>query len=145
MPAQSWSALGTTVSVDETGGGTFTLVGQIKSIKGVGSGEISKRDVTTLSSTLKIGLPTLQEPGEFSFEINADPTDAVHTFLQTQKDSPPAAGDTDWKVTFPDGTTAACTGWVSGLDGIDADGPDDSLTRTVTVTPITVWVFTTPP
>lgn len=144
MAAQSWSTLGTTVSVDQTGAGTFTIVGQVKSVKGVGSGEISKRDVTTLSSTLKIGLPTLQEPGDFSFELNADPTDTVHQFLQSDKDSPPADGDRAWKVTFTDGTVYACSGWVSGLDGIDADGPDDSLTRTVTVTPITVWTVTPP-
>ena len=133
--ATAWPAIGTVIAVDETGGGTYTAVGQVTSIKGVGGGEVGERDVTNLSSTVKATMPTIPDNGEVSFETNADPTDAVHKFLQAEKESPPSGGSRSWKVTFAatGPPTKIFNGFVKSLDGIDADGPDDNLKRSVTV------------
>lgn len=135
MAAQAWPALGTTIAVDETGGGTYTLIGQVKSIKGAGGGEVGERDITVLSSTVKATAPTIPDNGECSFDFNADPTDSAHQFLQSEKETPPAAGARNWKVSFP--TTPTSTrifpGFVKTVDGLNADGVDDNLTGSVTI------------
>ena len=133
--ATAWPALGTTISVDQTGGGTYSLIGQVKSIKGAGGGEVGERETTTLSSTVKTFAPTISDNGECSFELNLDPTDTVHKFLQSEKEAPPASGSRNWKVIFA--ATGApqkiFPGFVKSIDGPDADGPDDNLSATVTV------------
>ena len=138
MAAVAWPALGTTISIDENSPptGTYTLIGQVKSIKGAGGGEVGERDATTLASTVKVPLPTIPDNGEVTFELNADPTDAVHQYLQAQKESPPASGFKNFKVTFATtGTTSTKVfpGFVKSLDGLDADGPDDNLSASVTI------------
>ena len=138
MAAVAWPAIGTTIAVDTNSPptGAYTLIGQVKSIKGAGGGEVGERETTTLSSTVKTFAPTIPDNGECSFELNLDPTDVTHQFLQTKKETPPASGFYNWKVAFAvTGTTSTKVfpGFVKTIDGADADGPDDNLSATVTV------------
>jgi hypothetical protein len=138
MAAQAWPALGTTLAVDEASppGGTYTLIGQVKSIKGAGGGEVGERDTSHLGSTVKTTAPTIPDNGECSFDINADPTDSVHKFLQGEKDAPPAAGFRNWKATFATAGTVSSKvfpGFVKQFEGLNADGVDDNLSASVTV------------
>lgn len=138
MPAVAWPALGTTISIDENSPptGAYTLISQVKSIKGAGGGEVGERDGTNLASTVKSPLPTIPDNGEVTFEINADPTDAAHQYLQAQKEAPPSSGFKNFKVAFnTTGTTSTKVfpGFIKSLDGLDADGPDDNLSGSVTI------------
>jgi len=139
MPAVSWPALGVTIAVDMASPptGTYTLIGQVKSIKGSGGGEVGARDTTTLASTVKSEAPTIPDNGECTVEVNFDPTDTVHKFLRADKDAPPAACLRMFKATYPTTPTPTATtvfpAYVKSFDGVDADGPDDNLTASFTL------------
>lgn len=138
MSAQAWPALGTTIGVDESypPGGTYTLIGQVKSIGNAGGGEVGERDTTVLTSGVKTFMPTIPDNGTVAIEVNADPTDSVHKFLAAAKDVPPTGsgasylGTNNFKVTFATGATTSTKvfpGFVKTLDGFTADGPDENL------------------
>ena len=142
MAAQAWPALGTTIAIDETypPGGTYTLIGQVKSIAGAGGGEVGERDTTVLASAVKTFQPTLPDNGTCTVGLNGDPTDSVHKFLQQLKDVPPTGaaasylGTNNFKVTFATGsaaTTKVFPGFVKSLDGWNAEGPDENLDLSV--------------
>ena len=135
MPANAIPAAGTILAVDETGSSTYTVIGQVKSIKGAGGGEVGQRDATTLASTVKVTLPAILDPGELTFELNYDPLDAVHEFLIDEADSPPTSGSRNWKVTWATTgpPTVVMPGFVQSIDGPDADSVEDNLTMSVTV------------
>lgn len=132
MPTQSWPAQGTTLGVDETGSGTYTLINLVSSITGAGGGEVGERDTSVLTSTVRTNAPTIPDNGEVTFELLDDPTDAVHQAVRGYKDSPVIK---NWQVTF--NTTASnkvtFPGWVKGYDGVSAEDVDSSLTASVTV------------
>ena len=68
-------------------GGTpevFTSVGEIKSFQGPG-GSAAVIDITTLESTAKEKRMGLADEGQFTFEINLDPTNAQHLGLKSDR------------------------------------------------------------
>lgn len=144
MSTTAWPALGTTVGIDEAypSAGTYTAIGQIVSMSGAGGGEVGERDTTNLLSTVKTFQPTIPDNGEMTLEINFDPTDAVHQFLMTLKNTPPTGsgqsylGVNNFKVTFATGsstTSDVCPGFVKSIDGLNADDTDSNLTATITI------------
>lgn len=144
MATTAWPALGTAIGIDEAypAGGTYTAIGQVLSLDGAGGGEVGKRDTTILVSTVKTYQPTIPDNGQCSFELNFDPTDTVHKFLQQLKDVPPTGsgqsylGFNNFKVTFSTGATTSSKvfpAFVESIDGPSAGGPDENLTATITL------------
>lgn len=140
--AQAWPALGTVLAIDEAypAGGTYTVIGEITSLTGIAGGEVGERDTTNLASTVKTYMPTIPDNGTVTAEINFDPTDAVHIFLEALKNVPPTGsgqsylGVNNFKATFATGSsthTRVWPGFVKSWDGADAEGPDDNLTVSV--------------
>lgn len=133
MSTQAWPAQGTTIGIDETGTGTFTLINEVLSIGHAGGGEVGERDTTVLVSTVRTNAPTIPDNGECTFSLNLDPTDAVHKFVRNLKDAPAIK---NWQVVFSTGATvssATFPGWVKDFDGPNAEDVDSNLTADVTV------------
>lgn len=144
MSTTAWPALGTTIGIDEAypPGGTYTAIGQVTSISGAGGGEVGERDTTTLVSSVKTFFPTIPDNGECTIELNFDPTDNAHKFLQQLKDVPPTGaaasftGTNNFKVTFSTGNTNSSKvfpGFVKTEDGPNAEGPDENLTASFSI------------
>lgn len=134
MPAQAWPAIGTTISVDETGTSTYTLISQVENIKGFGGGSVAQVDSTWLSSTVKTFRSTIKEPGDVTFDLFFDPTDAVHKFIRNAIDTP-ATGPFNFKVVFPTTGTTSTVVQSANISGIDPDvgGIEENLTMSVTL------------
>ena len=71
------------------GGGpeTFTAIGEVVSIGGLGSGSSTEIDVTNLSSTAKEFLLGLKDEGSVSLSLNLDTTDTMQTGLRGDWDA----------------------------------------------------------
>lgn len=140
MATQSWPAQGTTIAVDETGGGTYTLINLVSSISSAGGGEVGERDTTVLSSTVRTNAPTIPDNGEVTFELLFDPTDTVHEAIRGYKDSPAVK---NWQVTFNTTSSSKVTfaAWVKQFDGANAEDVDSSVTASLTlrVTGAVTW------
>lgn len=69
------------------GGGpeTFTAIGEVVSISGLGSGSASEIDVTSLSSTAKEFLMGLEDEGSITLSLNLDTADTMQTGLRTDR------------------------------------------------------------
>lgn len=69
------------------GGGpeTFTAIGEVVSISGIGGGSPSEIDVTNLSSTAKQYLMGLIDEGEVSLTLSLDTGDTQQTALRTAR------------------------------------------------------------
>ncbi|WP_439891602.1 phage tail tube protein [Ralstonia sp. 25C] len=119
------------VNVDTTGGSAYTsggtatpvawvAVGNFKTIKGF-DGKIAKLDATNLSSTAKEWRAGLLDPGQFSFDVDVDNTDAGQTALQNYRANSTIA---NFKLTLPNSHTATFSGfvesfpWDGGVDKI---------------------------
>lgn len=122
--------LGCTVSYSTTSGGSYTTVGQLKSIEGT-SFETAMVDTTGLASTSGEQVPSLFKAGEFGFSVWFDPSNTTHAALQTALTAKTLLY---WKLTFPSpigpGATApgspktyAWAGYVSGtsLSGFEIE------------------------
>lgn len=125
----SWTSGGTATPV------TWTPIGNFKTIKGF-DGKTSKLDATNLASLAKEYRAGLQDPGNFSFDVDIDLTDAGQLALQTLKASSALA---NYRLTLPNGHTATFTAFVESFpwDG----GVDKLLTATVNLIitgPITI-------
>lgn len=147
MPTQSWSSAGTTIAIDETGSGSFTLINQVSSIKGVGGGSIAQVKTTWLSSAAHTYRATIKDPAEIEIELFFDPTDAVHKFLRNSADTP-GLGPYTYKVVWPTtGTTstAVIIGNISDFKGVDAGDVEDNLQASFTIkqTGLPTWVAAT--
>lgn len=148
MPTASWQAAGTTIAVDETGTGTYTLINQVTSIKGAGAGSVNQADTTWLSSSTKTSRPTIKDPGDLVIDLNFDPTDAVHKFLRNTVDAPTVGAPYSYKVVWPTtGTTSTMVilGNISDFGGVDAGDVEEILTTTITIkqTGLPTWVAAT--
>lgn len=86
MAAPAILAQGTTFSIDDDAGSPVTING-IQSVSGVGSGQASKIDVTTLASTAKEYRMGLQDWGDFTITFIYNPDDAGQAELQDAKDT----------------------------------------------------------
>ena len=89
--------LGCEVSYCTTEGGTYTEVGQLKSIDGTNS-EVGMFDSTGLASAAGEQIPTLFRAGEFGFKVIFDPANATHIALHAAH---VAKTLLYWKLTFP--------------------------------------------
>lgn len=67
------------------GGGpeTFTAIGEVVSIGGLGSGSSSEIDVTNLASSAKEFLLGIKDEGSISLALNLDTADTMQTGLRT--------------------------------------------------------------
>jgi len=67
------------------GGGpeTFTAIGEVIGIGGLGSGSSTEIDVTNLSSSAKEFLLGLKDEGSISLSLNLDTADTMQTGLRT--------------------------------------------------------------
>lgn len=115
-----------------TSGGTATPVqwvpiGNFKTIKGF-DGKTAKLDATNLASLAKEYRAGLIDPGNFSFDVDVDMSDAGQLSLQSNR---AAATLAQFKLTLPNGHTATFTGFVESFpwDG----GVDKLLSATVNI------------
>lgn len=69
MAAPAVLTQGTTFQIDDVGGSTNTTIEGIRSVSGIGSGQASEIDVTTLASTAKEFRMGLQDFGSFTLEF----------------------------------------------------------------------------
>lgn len=132
--------INTTGGTAYTSGGTATPVnwqpiGNFKTIKGF-DGKTAKLDATNLASQAKEYRAGLQDPGNFSFDVDIDLTDAGQLALIGYKSSASLA---NYKLTLPNGHTATFTAFVESFpwDG----GVDKLLSATVNLIitgPITI-------
>ena len=97
-------------------------------------------DISTMDSTSKVRekIAGMLDPGEISLTINYDGSasgvaNALHAALLT------GTAET-WTITYPDTSTDACSGFISGLG--TADPYEDKITQDVTITLTGVPVFT---
>lgn len=88
---------GTTLSVDKTGGGTYTKVGTFTSIDGPSS-SVGSIETTNLESTRKEYRPGLPDGGEISGTLQFDPAEATQAYLAGLADAPEVLS---WQVSFP--------------------------------------------
>lgn len=132
MPTTSWPAQGTTIGIDETGSGTYTLINFATNFAGAGGGTVDERDTTVLTSSVHTSAPVIPDNGEFTFSLLFDPTDTAHIFLRALKDVPAI---NHYKVTYNDTTpsTDVMLGWVKEFSGISGDDVDASLTAEITI------------
>jgi hypothetical protein len=115
-----------------TSGGTatpnaWTSVGNFKTIKGF-DGKTAKLDATNLASLAKEYKAGLQDPGNFSFDVDVDMSDAGQLALQQYRANATIAV---FKLTLPNGHTATFNGFVEQFpwDG----GVDKLVSATVNI------------
>lgn len=122
----------TELYVDKTGSGTYTKVGQIMSISHAGrsSNVIEFKDLDSTSLRKRPGLPN---PGNLTLELNYDPEDVNHLFLEAQADAP--TPDLDWRIRFGQTDPAQLREFVGFVTGFDSGGGEneDPLPATVTI------------
>jgi len=135
-----WPALGTTLGVDKTGGGTYTLIGQILSIDGPSS-EVGQVETTHLLSTWKNYRATLPDGGEVAFEVEFDPTDTGtgtgaggHGYLKQLAATGGVPATKNWQITYPTTppTTENFAGFLTKF-GRSAAGPEDVLKASASI------------
>lgn len=133
----AWPAQGTVFAIDESGtnsNGTYTIINNITSIQGIGSGEVGERDTTVLASSAHTNAPTIPDNNECSFHLLFDPTDVVHKFVRNLKDSPLLF--CNFKATMNTGntnSTAVFSAWVKEFDGYNVEDVDSNIEADVTL------------
>lgn len=117
----AWTSGGTATPV------TWVPIGNFKTIKGF-DGKTSKLDATNLASAAKEYRAGLIDPGNFSFDLDVDMTDAGQLALQSYR---AASALAQYKLTLPNAHTATFTGFVESFpwDG----GVDKLLSATVNI------------
>jgi hypothetical protein len=81
---------------------TFTVIGGVKSVSGLGSGQAAVIDTTTLTSTRKEKRKGLADEGQMTLAINWDEDDAGQALLTEARNSPDVYV---LKITLSNGTT----------------------------------------
>jgi hypothetical protein len=145
MATTVWPAQGTTLAIDETGTGTYTLINEITSLTDLHSGTVTQRKTTPLTGLVHTYAGTIPDNGEPKVELNFDPTDTVHRFIRDLKDTP-ANGPNNFKATYSTGSTASTDVFsanVSGFEGPNASDVEDNLVATLTLK--VTGAFTTVP
>ena len=135
MPAIAWPALGTTIGIDKTNSGTFSLIGNVTTFSNAGGGTMGQRETTFLGSAAHTFAPTIPDNGEFTFSVWFDPTDTTPNFVRGLKDAN-ALGVNAVKVTYNDGVTPSTDvmqAFTTNFDGINGDGVDENLTADITM------------
>ena len=109
-------AQGTTVFVDtllQSQGATPTFTTQVKcpmNIGGIGSGDRTEIEVSTLCSQVKEYILGLKDEGEISMEMPYDPLDPGQALIQTARDATGIANRLSFQINIPaDGADAAIT------------------------------------
>ena len=132
-------AAGTTLGFDPVTPLTYVLIGNILNISGPES-EVGSVETTILTSLRKTYRYTIVDPGELSFEIDFDPTEATtHQKLAALQDMPAIHS---WQITYA--TTPPKIATVSGFltkFAPDAGGVEENLTAAITIklTGAIVW------
>lgn len=121
LGGSAWTSGGTATPV------TWVPVGNFKTIKGF-DGKTAKLDKTNLSSQAKEYAAGLIDPGNFSFDVDVDMTDAGQLALQGYR---AASTTVSYKLILPNTHTATFSGFVESFpwDG----GVDKLLSATVNI------------
>lgn len=113
---------GTLIHINVDGSPTnFQKVGNIQNFAGPG-GQGQMLDASNLDSVMREKLPGLPDEGTFTFEMNVDPSDAVHTAVRTARRNRTSV---EFRITFANtaATKAYFFGYVTGYvvkGGVDA-------------------------
>lgn len=99
-----------TFSIDNSGG-TPVIIGEIISFSGI-DGEASEIDITTLASTAKEFRQGLQDFGNFTIELNRDPSDVGQQELESAK---AAQATREFILTLASGDVFTFDGFVKSL------------------------------
>lgn len=133
------------VDIDTTGGSAWTSggtatpvawtkVANVKTFSGF-DGSSSELDVTNLDSTAKEFEIGLQDPGQFTVEVDEDDTDAGQQALLAAQ---AASTQKQFKLTFPNAKTATFNGYVKkvgtqgGVDAVVKRAIDIRITGSIT-------------
>lgn len=116
------SGFGTTVS-----GATTGSLGNLMSVS-VGNIDVTRIDVTSMDSTdkWKEFIAGMKDAGEITLDLLYD-DDEYNTAITH-------IGGTNevWTVTFPDGSTFVCSGFIAGVGPVQAP-MDDKMAMSVTI------------
>lgn len=113
---------------------TFTNIANIKDFSGF-DGAASEIDVTNLSSTAKEFMLGLTDPGQFSFNIDYDGTNAGHIALRAKQQSGVLSS---FRLTLPNLSVITFSGYVKkfslagGIDATAKTAVDIRISGTVT-------------
>jgi hypothetical protein len=124
------SSQGITLHMSVEGSPTnFQKVGNVTNFRGPG-GQAAVLDASNLESTFKEKLIGLPDEGQFSFDINLDPDDTVHTAIRTARRNRTLC---EFKVTLTDSTPKQVIffGYVMGFS--IAGGVDQIVKASITI------------
>lgn len=114
MPAATNPAIKsqTTVLAYSDGGSpsSFTNIAGVAGISGIGSGNASMNDVSTLDSVSREKLPGLPDEGQANVTLNANPANVVQQALIAARK---AQTRLEFRVTFPNSSRAVFFGYVT--------------------------------
>lgn len=95
---------GTVISYSDGGSPTsFTALGNVTGISGLGGGSANINDVTNLDSTFKEKLLGLPDEGQITVNINFDPDNAGHIYLRNARKNRTRL---EFRITMTDTTPA---------------------------------------
>jgi hypothetical protein len=89
---------------------TFTQVKNLKTIAGL-DGTAADIDVSNLDSTAKENRPGLPDSGQWTMQVDDDPTDPGQIAVRAAAQSTPPLVK-QWQVTYPNGKVLTFTAWV---------------------------------
>lgn len=119
------SSQGITLHMNTTGSPTsFSKIGNVTGFRGPG-GQAAVLDATNLESTFKEKLIGTPDEGQFSFDINLDPDDSVHTAIITARRNRTLC---EFKVTLTD-TTPKLVVFFGYVMGFSLSGGVDQIVK----------------
>lgn len=89
---------------------TFTQVKNLKTIGGL-DGSAADIDVSNLDSVAKENRPGLPDSGQWTMQVDDDPTDAGQIAVRAAAQATPPTIK-QWQVTYPNGKVLTFTAWV---------------------------------
>lgn len=89
---------------------TFTQVKNIKTVAGL-DGSAADIDVSNLDSTAKENRPGLPDSGQWTMQVDDDPTDPGQIAVRAASQATPPTVK-QWQVTYPNGKVLTFTAWV---------------------------------
>jgi hypothetical protein len=124
------SSQGTLLHINVDGSPTnFQKIGNVTNFRGPG-GQAAVLDASNLESTMKEKLMGLPDEGQFSFDINIDPDDSVHSALRTARRNRTLC---EFKLTLADSSPEIPI-WFGYVIGFSlAGGVDQILKCSVTI------------
>ena len=110
-------------------GATTGTIGEVLSLSTDVSADVIDTSSADSPDSWREKMPGMQDAGEITFEINRDGASGEE---ESDLNSNFGAAKEEWTVTFSDGSTFVCDGFISSLSA--SSSYDDKETTSVTIT-----------